>query len=381
MEVNKDEALRCIELSKKHFANGNIEKALKLAKKSISLFETPQGTSWLNELKEKEKSGAAPTNNTNNSTDGMRNRKKPENSNTNSGSTSEDDSGLPNRSYSKEQLNDIERIKNCKDYYELFGVKKDASENEIKKAYKKLALQFHPDKNSAPGASDAFKTIGHAFAVLNDPEKRKQYDLYGPEMGSRPAAASSSGPQNAYNQRYYYEDEISPEEIFRMMFGDFSFADAQLNRRRFYQRQQQQRQQQQQEGNGHSILYTLLQILPLIFLIFISIPSFGSREPGYSFVPSREYPKEIKTYNHKVPFYVNPREFHFDNSKQQIHFEDEVEVQFVKNLRRKCDLEMRKKQNRINNAKGLFYVDQKALDEANKMRLYSCERLRSFNFL
>ena len=50
-------------------------------------------------------------------------------------------------------------IKKCKDYYEILGVSTDASEADLKKQYKKLALQFHPDKNRAPGASEAFKGL------------------------------------------------------------------------------------------------------------------------------------------------------------------------------------------------------------------------------
>lgn len=51
------------------------------------------------------------------------------------------------------------RIKKSKDFYEILGVSKDAGESEIKKQYRKLALQFHPDKNKAPGATEAFKGI------------------------------------------------------------------------------------------------------------------------------------------------------------------------------------------------------------------------------
>jgi len=65
-------------------------------------------------------------------------------------------------------------------YYKTLGVKKDSSTSEIKKAYRKLALKFHPDKNKGDKAAEAkFKEISEAYAVLSDPEKKKQYDLYG----------------------------------------------------------------------------------------------------------------------------------------------------------------------------------------------------------
>lgn len=51
----------------------------------------------------------------------------------------------------------LHRVKQCKDFYEILGVQKDASEDELKRSYRKLALKFHPDKNHAPGATEAFK--------------------------------------------------------------------------------------------------------------------------------------------------------------------------------------------------------------------------------
>ena len=66
-----------------------------------------------------------------------------------------------------------------KDYYDVLGVSKDASKAEIKKAYKKLAKQYHPDLNKSEDAAEKFKEINEAAAVLGDEEKRRQYDQFG----------------------------------------------------------------------------------------------------------------------------------------------------------------------------------------------------------
>jgi len=67
-----------------------------------------------------------------------------------------------------------------RDYYEILGVVENAAADVLKKAYHKLALEVHPDRNpDDPVAEDRFKEISEAYAILSDPEKRRQYDLYG----------------------------------------------------------------------------------------------------------------------------------------------------------------------------------------------------------
>ena len=66
-----------------------------------------------------------------------------------------------------------------RDYYEILGVGKNATDEEIKKAFRKLALEFHPDRNKSKGAEDKFKEINEAYQVLSDPEKRNSYDQFG----------------------------------------------------------------------------------------------------------------------------------------------------------------------------------------------------------
>ena len=68
-----------------------------------------------------------------------------------------------------------------KDYYEVLGVSKEASQDDIKKAYRKAAMKHHPDKNpDDPKAEEKFKEIGQAYEALGDEDKRAAYDRYGP---------------------------------------------------------------------------------------------------------------------------------------------------------------------------------------------------------
>lgn len=66
-----------------------------------------------------------------------------------------------------------------KDYYRILGIEKGASDEEIKKAYRKQALRFHPDKNKSAGAEDKFKEIAEAYDVLSDAKKKDIYDRFG----------------------------------------------------------------------------------------------------------------------------------------------------------------------------------------------------------
>ena len=66
-----------------------------------------------------------------------------------------------------------------RDYYDVLGISKGASEDEIKKAYRKLAKQYHPDVNKAPDAEAKFKEINEAYEVLSDPQKKATYDQFG----------------------------------------------------------------------------------------------------------------------------------------------------------------------------------------------------------
>jgi len=119
-----------------------------------------------------------------------------------------------------------------RDYYEILGVEKSASKNEIKSAYRKMALKYHPDKNKEEGAESKFKEINEAYQVLSDDKKRQTYDQFGHAafdpasgMGSNPFGGGfgqgpftytySTGGANPFGNM----DFDDPFEIFESIFG------------------------------------------------------------------------------------------------------------------------------------------------------------------
>ena len=115
-----------------------------------------------------------------------------------------------------------------KDYYKILGVAKGASEEEIKKAYKKLALKTHPDRNKAPDAQEKFQEIGEAFEVLSDPQKKKIYDQVGEDGlkfgggdGDSGFPGGSGFPGSSGGRTFHFSQQ-NAEDIFKNFFGSNS---------------------------------------------------------------------------------------------------------------------------------------------------------------
>lgn len=108
---------------------------------------------------------------------------------------------------------------NQKDYYQVLGVEKDASPQKVKEAYRKLALQYHPDRNKEnPSAVEKMKEINEAYAVLSDPKKRKDYDTFHDQYGPY--------GYDRFKQRYSEQDIFRGSDInqiFEEMARAFGF--------------------------------------------------------------------------------------------------------------------------------------------------------------
>lgn len=108
-----------------------------------------------------------------------------------------------------------------KDYYEILGVQKTATGDEIKKAYRNLAFKYHPDRNAGnKEAEERFKQITEAYDVLGDEKKRNEYDRYG--FQSNTYSDYNSSYQNSYNSNAYQSNAYESEDAFWDWFNNES---------------------------------------------------------------------------------------------------------------------------------------------------------------
>jgi DnaJ homolog subfamily B member 12 len=142
------------------------------------------------------------------------------------------------RAYTVDQKAAVLRIRKCSPtaFYDILGlesVRSSCNESDIKKAYRKLSLLTHPDKNGYEHADEAFKMVSRAFGILGDKEKREKYDKFGTDPDSRFANAQAQNPFSGFASRQsandmgggfggrqgMWEQEMTPEEMFARFFG------------------------------------------------------------------------------------------------------------------------------------------------------------------
>lgn len=360
MDSNKDEAERCMELMERYLREKKYEEAEKFVRKAQKLYPTKKTEDVLAKVamlsRQNQKSESEPT---------IRKRQTAPKEATYAQTPTE---------FTKEQLEHVKRIKKCKDYYEILGVSKDATDSDIKKSYKKLALQLHPDKNKAPGAAEAFKAIGNAVAILTDVEKRKQYDMYGPEE-DRSQNVPSRQNHAHYNYTRGFESDITAEELFNMFFGG-GFQQQEFYMRRSagrWMRQQdvQAQHTHAQQANGYT---TFLQMFPVLLLILLTMmSSFFISDPVYSLHSNAKYSVSRTTQGLKVPYYVKEN-FHTEYQGSLRRLEISVEEEYLNNLRHACYRERNYRETLLWKARN--FEDEELFIKAKNIETPSCKKIQ-----
>ncbi|TXT08770.1 hypothetical protein VHUM_02898 [Vanrija humicola] len=444
MEVNKDEALRCLSIAQRHRGSSNLPAALKFARKSVSLYSTPEGEAMVVVIEREIATGGGasssppttPTANGSSSSSARatgveehvtsahrRHPEKKDDGASSSKATAADAKGKK-REYTVKQLEVVTRIKKCREYeyYEILAVERTCSENDVKRAYKKLALALHPDKNGAPGADEAFKMVSKAFQILSDNDLRASFDANpGVDPTQRGGGGGGGGMARGFGggggmhpgfQGGGFHGEMNPEDLFNMFFGGGGgmggspFGGARVYTFGGNQGFANARRARAAAAAGEEAQSPLMALLPvgilLLFVIFSLIPTLFSGpqipDPAYRFQQSDHFGMARKTWEHKIPYYVNAGEWAawpvwedvpekrrdqpdvYKFSRQVRAFERGVEQVQIQYLQTECRNFEATKQRKIAEEAGLFGIgaDMAKIRDLRAQTNPSCEQLKRF---
>ena len=286
----------------------------------------------------------------------------------------------------------------ARDHYRTLGISREATEEEIKKAYRKLALKYHPDKNSDANAEEKFKEIGSAYEVLSDKKKRDIYDRYGEDgpggMGNSSGSSRTTTTFTSYgytNEDRAFEGNITPEDIFNMFFNG-GFASRSYSRRSGWrtnsssQRPRNYNTHSNHQGSGQHDqadvspgLNLLVQLLPVLVLISLSLASYWLQtDPPYSLHPTTKYIFRRHIEKFGIEYYVK-EDFEKQYRGQELkRIESQVFEDYLYELRNRCLREKNYKDSMLYRAQ-YVYFSEKLLEDARNMKTPSCtqyEKLR-----
>ncbi|KAL5713074.1 hypothetical protein ACHQM5_015184 [Ranunculus cassubicifolius] len=330
MDGNKDEALRCVQIAEAAIASGNKQKALKFIKIAQRLNSNASVESLIVACErmdsEESKQGGEGSSSSQNL-----NQSKPS-------SSAEYRNG--ERNYTEENVKLIREVKRNADYYAILGVDKTCSVEEIKRAYKKLSLKVHPDKNKAPGSEEAFKKVCKAFKCLSEEESRRQYDQTGLVDEFEYNQQHNVRRRRRRTTNDFFQDDFDPDEIFRSFFGQTDvFRNAHVYRTRGT------RTHQREEVQGGFNIMILIQLLPILIIFLLVYLPFS--EPEFSLVKTYtyQYPKFTEKYG--VQYYVKSPDFdqkYPPESPSRANIEDHIVREYTSMLGRYCHVELQRRQ-------------------------------------
>ncbi|MCJ1357529.1 MAG: hypothetical protein MMC33_007525 [Icmadophila ericetorum] len=333
----------------------------------------------------------------------------------------EHNQGSQDRKFTAEQKIAVIRVRKCAPtaFYEILGVEKTVTDSEIKKAYRKLSLLTHPDKNGYEGADEAFKMVSRAFQILSDPEKKSKYDKFGGDPDNRfgPGAASASSSFSGFasprggGRGPMYEDEISPEELFNRFFGGGmgaggfgpfgggggmfdgggpqfvfnmgggpGFRVHQFGGGRPRRRPREANDTEEPQQSTTSMLTNLLPLLILFVLpLLTSLFSSAASEPaGPTFrfgSPQPPHTLHRTTPRFKVDYYLNPNEVADYTNRKFTQLDQKAEVNYVSTLQYECEIETMQQNRMMQDAQGWLFQDVEKMNQARNLDMRSCRRL------
>ncbi|XP_062908782.1 dnaJ homolog subfamily C member 18 [Mobula hypostoma] len=376
MKKRQEEAERCIEAAHKCLKSGDTEKALQFLYWAQQRYPTQRTKALINSIIRNQcTAGWTSAKDADDSISKSSKLKNCVNGN------APDDISDAAKSYTQEQLEGVQRIKRCKNYYEILGVDKNADDEDLKKSYRKLALKFHPDKNCAPGATDAFKAIGNAYAILSNPEKRYQYDH------RREESTTIRSPYTNNSSHYReFEADITPEDVFNMFFGGrfptgniHAYTNGGTTYTHFYRRRRhmnERTEEEEQENRIQGTYSAFVQLLPIFILVLVSlVAQLMVTNPHYSlqYKPSLGHILSRETEHLRVTYFVGKGFEKEYRGKALQNVETNVENDYIDYLQKSCWKEKQQKTDLLNLA--TLYRDERLKQKAESIKTENCEKL------
>ena len=435
--ANKGEAEKCRDLAKSFFQKGDYDKAARFFRKSHSLHPLP-GVIALAEKAEAYARGEIPQTSSSSSSRrasyGPSSTPPPASSSTSSSSSSSSSrrgsapsSGAgpsspngggagANRSYTDAQESLAKEIlrKSKKGYYDVLGIEKGANDAQIKKAYRKLALKLHPDKNTAPSAEQAFKIISAANDCLSDGDKRRIYDQTGMDGDDASTGGGGGfrghpfGGMGGMGGMRFQGQQIDPDDLINMFFGGGlggGFGGPGMHFRTAGGRRTRQEHARgggggggRGEERGNKDVGGIFSIIQTVFMIAIMLSYFsgGGEKPKHYHLdreskispldPRAEskhrgygnYATMVKTHDARdgLPFFVDPQMYYRTSDQEKSFIWKNVEEEWKQVYQNKCLSEKHNKNNRVQRAR---WIGKDALAKASELPLPACEERNKIN--
>ncbi|KAI3386173.1 hypothetical protein SNEBB_009337 [Seison nebaliae] len=374
------ESAKCVEVAKKALKQNDISKAIKFFQKSLRISHNAEAEYYLEQLCNKRNTSNNNFNDNDNTytssqshsyhqqstseTNSENLRKRQKHSNPDSSHSS-----YEKRSSSSHATDEIRKIKSCENFYDVLGVSREVTKPDLKKAYHRLSLKFHPDKNKTPGSTEAFKKIGQAFQTLNDPRKREEYNY----QLTHPR--SSTHYSNNAHYHTYYEDEISAEELFSRFFPSMFNTYETDHTERFRRTHTEHVRRGNHQTNNRS---ALLQLLPILLIVLMTLLSgLMMPEQQYSMSRSERFSLRRNTQRLNIDYFVQPNRFPAEDVERVRQIERQIEEEYITNLQQKC---FRQNQQRdMNIWKARNFGSSSDLERAKGTTLHACQRLEQLS--
>ncbi|OMJ81040.1 hypothetical protein SteCoe_18605 [Stentor coeruleus] len=316
--MNKEEAEKLFKQAQEAMKTHDIDKAIYLLQKSVSLYYTDQASKLLKKAKNTKK----------------HTEPKPE--------------------YTQENEQLSKNLLNKTDYYSILNIPRTASQDDIKKAYRKLVIKFHPDKNKAPSAEDAFRHLQKAYECLTDDSRKAYYDDTGTEA----------------EMNYHMDQGFTSEMILAIVlnfFGGSIFSPDHYIHRKY----------NPEFVSGQQNFGVKVKIVPiLIFVMLIGFSACRSEEAEYSFVPSPYFSSGYSTENLKIPYFL-AKTANFTAGHLKV-LETTIEENYMGLLNKQCEQNLNYKHQIMNKAKMSQGSTAKVFENyAESIDLSPCKTLES----